>query len=76
MTWPHRDLAAFLGACGQETDARLALDRFTASRAGTSIATVRDALRFMNGALLDRYCAGLAAAGLDEREDIGLRAAT
>lgn len=76
MTWPHRDLAAFLGACGQEADARLALERFTASRAGTTIATVRDALRFMNGALLDRYCAGLAAAGLDEREDIGLRAAT
>ena len=76
MTWPHRDLAALLGACGQETDARLALERFTASRAGTTIATVRDALRFMNGALLDRYCAGLAAAGLDERQDIGLRAAT
>ncbi|MEF2551618.1 hypothetical protein VQ042_09625 [Aurantimonas sp. A2-1-M11] len=38
--------------------------------------TVHDALRFMNRELLDRYCAGLSAAGLEDTSNLGLRVAT
>ncbi|TFF18376.1 hypothetical protein E3C22_21640 [Jiella endophytica] len=76
MSWPYRDLAAFLGNAGQIVPAREALAVFLESRPGASLSIVRDALTFMNRGLLDRYCAGLAAAGLAENGETVLENAT
>ena len=70
MTWPLRDLAAFLGAAGQAEEARLALAEFMVTRPKVTATTIRDALRFMNPALLDRYLGGLRAAGLRESDQM------
>ena len=50
MTWAYRDLATFLAHAGEIERAREALAKFTASRPTTTIAKVRDALRFIEPA--------------------------
>ncbi|WP_206454662.1 adenylate/guanylate cyclase domain-containing protein [Aurantimonas marina] len=64
MTWPLRDLATFLASAGEMDEARRALLAFLAIRPDVTAAAVRDALHFMEPALLDRYVGGLLAAGL------------
>lgn len=67
ITWPLRDLAAFLGLAGEVEEAGRALAGFLLERPHvTSGAVVRDALRFMHPTLLDNYVAGLVKAGLSE----------
>ena len=66
MTWAYRDLATFLAHAGEIERAREALAKFTASRPTTTIAKVRDALRFIEPRLLTRYLEGLRMAGLPE----------
>ncbi len=65
ITWPLRDLAAFLGSAGDGEEARRALTTFLLERPHvTSTADIRDPLRYMHPGLLDRYVAGLVEAGL------------
>lgn len=66
MTWAYRDLAAFHGAAGNPAAARDALAKFVAVRPDVSIEKLRDALRFMESGTLERYLAGLRAAGLPD----------
>jgi adenylate cyclase len=67
ITWPLRDLAAFLGFAGQVEEAGRALAGFLLERPHvTSAFVVRDALRYMHPALLDNYIEGLTKAGLPE----------
>lgn len=66
MNWAYRDLAAFLGDAGQIEDARTALAQFTASRPNLRVGDIGDALRFIDTPILDRYLAGLRAAGLPD----------
>ena len=51
-------------AFAQSGWAGLALERFRGVRDDITLASVRDSLRFMYPALLERYLGGLAAAGL------------
>ena len=65
VSWPMRDLAAFLGLAGELEEASRALSVFLSERPHvTSTAVVCDALHYMNPKLLGRYVAGLAKAGL------------
>lgn len=67
MTWAFRDLSAFLGVAGDVEGARAAFSSFCLQRPEVNEATVRDALHFMNGDLLDAYVGGLVVAGLARR---------
>lgn len=64
LTWPYRDLATYYANSGQMELARDALDKFIYLRPVMSAASLRDGLRFMEPALLDRYVGGLERAGL------------
>jgi TolB-like protein/class 3 adenylate cyclase/Flp pilus assembly protein TadD len=64
LTWPYRDLTVYLAQQGELAAASDALERFTRSHPGVSIATVGDGLRFMYPSLLARYLQGLQLAGL------------
>ncbi|MBN9306258.1 MAG: hypothetical protein BGO82_19395 [Devosia sp. 67-54] len=64
LTWPYRDLATYYANSGQMELARDALDKFIYLRPVMSAASLRDGLRFMEPALLDRYVGGLELAGL------------
>jgi TolB-like protein/class 3 adenylate cyclase/Flp pilus assembly protein TadD len=64
LTWPYRDLATYYAAAGKIEQARDALGKFVALRPVTSVASLRDGLRFMEPGLLDRYVGGLQQAGL------------
>jgi adenylate cyclase len=64
LTWPYRDLSAYYAAAGKLEQARDALEKFVYLRPAMSAASLRDGLRFMEPALLDRYVGGLEAAGL------------
>lgn len=64
LTWPYRDLATYYANSGQMELARDALDKFIYLRPAMSAASLRDGLRFMEPALLDRYVGGLELAGL------------
>ena len=64
LTWPYRDLATYYAAAGKIEQARDALGKFVALRPVTNVASLRDALRFMEPGLLDRYVGGLQQAGL------------
>jgi len=64
LTWPYRDLATYYAAVGDLANAKEALDKFIYLRPAMSVASIRDGLRFMQPALLDRYVGGLQAAGL------------
>jgi len=66
LVWAYRDLAAFRGNAGDIAGAREALQRFTASRPDLTLREVGDALRFVEAKTLQRYLAGLKAAGLPE----------
>jgi adenylate cyclase len=66
MTWAYRDLAAFNGAAGNVAAAQEALARFVAQRPDVTIGKLRDSLRFIDAATLDRYLDGLRSAGLPE----------
>ncbi|MBL8599046.1 MAG: tetratricopeptide repeat protein [Devosia sp.] len=64
LTWPYRDLSTYYAASGRMEQARDALDKFVYLRPAMTAATLRDGLRFMEPALLDRYVGGLQRAGL------------
>ena len=64
MTWAYRDLAAFLAEAGETKRAREAIDSLLAGRPGLTVSDVGKALFFIERRLLDRYLAGLTAAGL------------
>ncbi len=64
MTWAYRDLAAFLAEAGETSRAREAIDSLLTGRPGLTVSDVGKALFFMERKLLDRYLAGLTAAGL------------
>jgi adenylate cyclase len=64
MTWPYRDLAAFLGQAGDIEGAQKALAEFVFERPPVSLASLRDSLRFMQQPLLDLYIEGLRKAGM------------
>ncbi|WP_299975977.1 tetratricopeptide repeat protein [Devosia sp. 66-22] len=64
LTWPYRDLSTYYAASGRMEQARDALDKFVYLRPAMTAATLRDGLRFMEPALLDRYVGGLERAGL------------
>ncbi|RYG00757.1 MAG: tetratricopeptide repeat protein, partial [Caulobacteraceae bacterium] len=69
LSWPFRDLASYYAALGDMTAAQAALDKFRHERPGIDLATIRDSLRFMHPDLLEKYLAGLAKAGLEERAE-------
>jgi len=64
LTWPYRDLATYYAAVGNLELAQDALEKFVYLRPTMSAASIRDGLRFMEPALLDRYVGGLQVAGL------------
>lgn len=64
LTWPYRDLATYYSAAGKPEQAKDALEKFVYLRPAMSAATLRDGLRFMEPALLERYVGGLEQAGL------------
>jgi TolB-like protein/Flp pilus assembly protein TadD len=64
LTWPYRDLATYYSAAGKPEAARDALEKFVYLRPAMTAASIRDGLRFMGPALLDRYVGGLEQAGL------------
>ncbi len=64
LTWPYRDLATYYAATGKIDQAKDALQKFAYLRPAMTAATLRDNLRFMQPALLDRYVGGLQQAGL------------
>jgi len=64
LTWPYRDLAAYYSAAGRPEQAKDALEKFVYLRPAMTAASLRDGLRFMEPALLDRYVGGLEQAGL------------
>jgi adenylate cyclase len=66
MNWAYRDLAAFNGDIGNIPAAQAALARFVELRPDVTIGKLRDSLRFIEPKTLDRYLAGLRAAGLAE----------
>jgi TolB-like protein/class 3 adenylate cyclase/Flp pilus assembly protein TadD len=65
LTWPYRDLATYYANAGQMDLARDALAKFVYLRPIMSAASLRDGLRFMEPALLERYVGGLEMAGLE-----------
>jgi tetratricopeptide (TPR) repeat protein len=65
LTWPFRDLAAFLAQSGDLAAARDALEKFRRDRPDVTLAALGDGLRFMYPSLLSRYLRGLKLAGLD-----------
>jgi adenylate cyclase len=64
LTWPYRDLATYYANAGDIERAQDALEKFVYLRPTMSSASIRDGLRFMEPALLDRYVGGLELAGL------------
>jgi TolB-like protein/class 3 adenylate cyclase/Flp pilus assembly protein TadD len=64
LTWPYRDLATYYAAAGKIELAEDALAKFVYLRPSMTVASLRDGLRFMEPALLERYIDGLQAAGL------------
>ena len=64
LTWPYRDLATYYANSGQIELAQDALEKFVYLRPSMSSASIRDGLRFMEPALLDRYVSGRELAGL------------
>jgi adenylate cyclase len=64
LTWPYRDLTTYYAAAGKIEQAKDALEKFVYLRPAMTAATLRDGLRFMEPALLDRYVGGLEQAGL------------
>ena len=66
MTWAYRDLATYFALAGKIDEARAALAELVATRPNLTIATVGEALRFIEPALLKRYLDGLRIAGLPE----------
>ena len=66
MTWAYRDLAAYHGAAGNPQAAADSLARFVAVRPDVNGTKLREALRFMEANTLERYLAGLRAAGLPD----------
>jgi adenylate cyclase len=64
LTWPYRDLSTYYAAAGKMVQAKDALEKFVYLRPAMTAATLRDGLRFMEPALLDRYVGGLEQAGL------------
>jgi adenylate cyclase len=64
MIWANRDLAAFLADAGEIDRAREAVKRVRAAFPFLTVERVHAALYFMERTLLDRYLAGLTAAGL------------
>ena len=64
LTWPYRDLATYYANAGDIERARDALEKFVYLRPTMSTASIRDGLRFMEPALLERYVGGLELAGL------------
>ena len=64
LTWPYRDLATYYAATGKLEQAADALEKFVYLRPTMTAASIRDGLRFMEPALLDRYVGGLEQAGL------------
>jgi tetratricopeptide (TPR) repeat protein len=64
LTWPYRDLATYYAAAGKTELAEDALAKFVYLRPSMTAASLRDGLRFMEPALLERYVAGLETAGL------------
>ncbi|MEO7224006.1 MAG: adenylate/guanylate cyclase domain-containing protein [Devosia sp.] len=64
LTWPYRDLSTYYAAAGKMAQAKDALEKFVYLRPAMTSATLRDGLRFMEPALLDRYVGGLEEAGL------------
>jgi tetratricopeptide (TPR) repeat protein len=64
LTWPYRDLATYYAATGNLELAQDALEKFVYLRPTMTAASIRDGLRFMEPALLDRYVGGLQIAGL------------
>lgn len=65
LTWPYRDLAAYLAHAGDLAAASDALNRFKQDRPGVTLASIGDGLRFMYPSLLSRYLRGLKLAGLE-----------
>lgn len=65
LTWPYRDLAAYLAQAGDLAGAADALTRFRRERPPVTLAIIGDGLRFMYPSLLSRYLRGLKLAGLD-----------
>ena len=65
ISWPYRDLAAYLGHSGDIAGARAALAKFLEKRPGLSFDATADGLRFMGPVLHDRYMMGLRLAGLE-----------
>ncbi|MGN6683382.1 MAG: adenylate/guanylate cyclase domain-containing protein [Devosia sp.] len=65
LTGPYRDLATYSANAGQMDLARDALAKFVYLRPIMSAASLRDGLRFMEPALLERYVGGLEMAGLE-----------
>ena len=65
LTWPYRDLAVYRAYLGDLPGARDALEKFVYLRPVVSLATLADALRFMEPALLAHYIEGLRLAGLE-----------
>ncbi|MEO8759076.1 MAG: tetratricopeptide repeat protein [Devosia sp.] len=64
LTWPYRDLATYYAAAGDIERAVDALEKFVYLRPSMTASSIRDGLRFMEPALLDRYVGGLELAGL------------
>jgi adenylate cyclase len=64
LTWPYRDLSTYYVAAGKMEQAKDALEKFVYLRPAMTAATLRDGLRFMEPALLERYVGGLERAGL------------
>lgn len=65
LTWPYRDLAAYLAHHGDLAAARDSLLKFTAEHRGVSLLSIGDGLRFMEPGLLSSYLRGLKLAGLE-----------
>jgi adenylate cyclase len=65
LTWPYRDLTAYYATADRMDEARDALEKFVYLRPTMTAASIRDGLRFMEPALLDRYIGGLQKAGLE-----------
>jgi adenylate cyclase len=63
LTWPYRDLAAYLAHAGDLRGAHDALEKFVYLRPPMTLASLAEGLKFMQEPLLGRYIAGLRMAG-------------
>ncbi len=64
LTWPYRDLAAFLAHAGDLAGARDALEKFVYLRPPMTLASLASDLSFMEEQLRLRYLEGLRMAGM------------